>query len=168
MRTGPRAVSSQTIRALPVCARAIPARIDAIACPCHRLLHARLVKRLQQIVHTIHVKRADGVLVISRRKDNLRHRLGAPAPQAIVLHHLLDDCKPIQAGHLHIQKYQIRPVLLNQVDTLDSVRPLCNHVNAPHRIQKELKLLASQLFVVDDERGEVHAGLTQVAVEVRL
>ena len=54
-------------------------------------------------------------------------------------------------------------VLLNQLHSLDAVGSLRHDLHAAHLVEQVGQLLASQLFVVDDERGESHAGLKQNA-----
>ena len=48
-------------------------------------------------------------------------------------------------------------MLFDQLHALDSIRSLRNNVDAARGVQQELKFFPGQLFVVDDERGEVHA-----------
>ncbi len=53
-------------------------------------------------------------------------------------------------------------VLLDQVNGLNAVRSLRHHIHPAHLGQKIAKLVAGQLFVVDDERGDVHANRTSI------
>ena len=135
---------------------------DAAAHPLHGLLDARAVKRLQQVIDGVHVEGAHGVLVIGRGKDDLRQRLGVvrPWPRRFcraALHQPLDHGKAVQPRHLHIEKDQVGMVLLDQVNGLDAVGSLRHHIHAAHLVEQILQLVAGQLFVVDDERGDRHA-----------
>jgi hypothetical protein len=47
-------------------------------------------------------------------------------------------------------------VLLDQIDSFNAVRALGHHIHAAHRVQQVLQLVASQLFVIDNERGNIH------------
>src|ERR1017187_3142093 len=134
--------------------------------PLHRFNHAVAVKRLQQVIHCIHVESAHGVLVIGGSKDNLWQWLSFLAPTGaspcanfcpVAIHQPLDHRKSVQSRHLHIQKHQVGMVLLDQVHGLNAVGPLPNNFNVPHRVEQILQLFAGQLFVVDDERRDRHA-----------
>ena len=48
-------------------------------------------------------------------------------------------------------------MLLDQLHGFNAVGPLCHHLHAAHLAEQVPELVAGQLFVVDDERGEVHA-----------
>ncbi len=47
-------------------------------------------------------------------------------------------------------------VFLDQVHGLDAIGSLGHHFHAAHLGKQILELVASQLFVVDNERGEGH------------
>ena len=49
-------------------------------------------------------------------------------------------------------------MLFNQVHGLNAVSSLGHHVHAAHLFEQVLELVAGQLFVVDDERGDGQAG----------
>jgi hypothetical protein len=47
-------------------------------------------------------------------------------------------------------------VLLDQIHGFNPVGSLGNYINAAHGIEQILELIAGQLFVIDDERGDGH------------
>ena len=49
-------------------------------------------------------------------------------------------------------------MLLDEVDGLNAVRSLGNDIDAADGVEQVLELVAGQLFVVDDERGDGHSG----------
>ena len=69
----------------------------------------------------------------------------------------LEHGKTVQARHLHVEEDQVGTMFLDQVDGFDSVGSLGDHIHAAHGFEQVLELVAGQLFVVDDERGERHA-----------
>ncbi len=75
----------------------------------------------------------------------------------------LDDGKTVEAGHLHVKENQVGVVFLNQVDRFNAVGALGYNVDAAQSFEQVLELIASQLFVIDDEGGKRHP-----AVEARL
>jgi len=120
----------------------------------------RRVKGLQQIIDGIHVKGAHGVLIVGRRKNELRQCflfVAARSGHASFIDEALNHRKAVEARHLHIEKDQIRVLFLDQIDGLDAIRPLPDNLDVAHRIEQILQLFARQLFVVDDECGDCHA-----------
>ena len=135
---------------------------DARLYAVHSLDHAAAVEGLQQVIDRVHIEGADGVLVIGGGEDNLRQRRGfgcGVGGRMIALAKALDDGESVQAGHLHIEEDEVGMVLLDQVHGLDTVAALGYDVHAAHRLEKILELVAGQLFIVDDERGQGHVEL---------
>ncbi len=134
------------------------ARLGAI----HGFGDAGKVKGLEQVVDGVDVKGADGVLVEGRGKDELRQGCGVFLRArlcglgAIAIDESLNDSEPVLAGHLHIEKDKIGMVLVDEVDGLNAVGALGNHVHVAHRIEQVFELVAGQLFIVDNERGNGH------------
>ena len=70
-------------------------------------------------------------------------------------HFPLDDFfqhpEPVQAGHLHVQKYEVRRVLLDQRDGFHAVLPLADHIDLGKAFQEECQLVACRLLVIHDD-----------------
>ena len=62
---------------------------------------ARLVERLQDVVDGVHFERLHRIVVERRGEDDLRQA-------ELALHQLLDHAEPVEPGHLHIEKHQVR------------------------------------------------------------
>ncbi len=58
-------------------------------------------------------------------------------------------------------------MLLDQFHGLDAVGSLRHHLHAAHLAEQVLQLLAGQLFVVDDERGEGHVNQKRRQLDCR-
>ncbi len=86
--------------------------------------------------------RGAGVFARRRRLCGLR---------AIAIDEPLNDGETVLAGHLHIEKDQIGMVFVDEVDGLNAVRALGNHIHVADGIEQILELVAGQLFVVDYE-----------------
>ena len=107
------------------------------------LLDAGAVKGLEQIIDGVHVKGADGVLVISGGEDDLGHGLGIPAGLRLALfEEALDGGEAIEAGHLDVEEDEVGVVLGNEVHGLDAVAALGEHVDAADLIEEVLELFA--------------------------
>ena len=76
---------------------AVLARLQPHARPRQRLGQPLLAERLQQVVHRVHLERAQRVLVVGGREDH-RHLT------ADQLQHL----EAVQLRHLHVEEHQIR------------------------------------------------------------
>ena len=75
---------------------------------------------------------------------------------AIAIDEPLNHGEAVLAGHLHIEKDKIGMVLVDQIHGLNAVRALRNDIHIADRIKQVLELVAGQLFVVDNERGDGH------------
>jgi len=92
------------------------------------------------------------VVVERRRKNHVRH-----------FHFALDEffqnAKSIQPWHLHIQKYQVRRVFLDQSNGFHTVFSLPDHVDFRKTFQQVRQLVARRLFVIHDDGVYGHLGL---------
>ena len=71
-------------------------------------------------------------------------------------HYPLNHSKPIQPRHLHIEKDKVGSMRFNQLNGFDSVGSLRHHIHIPSRLKQVCKLVASQLFVVNNQCGNSH------------
>jgi hypothetical protein len=78
--------------------------------------------------------------------------------RTIAIDEPLNDGEPVLAGHLHVEKDEIGMVFVDEIDGLNAVRALGNDIYIPDGIEQVLELVASQLFVIDNERGDGHEG----------
>ena len=134
-------------------------RADVVDRPLQRQLEAGAVKGLEEVVNGVDVKGADGVLVIGRGEDDLGERVGFLAggeAGLVAVKQALDDGESVEAGHLDIEKNQVRMVLLDEVNGFNAVGSLGEDFDASDFVEEEAELVAGQLFVVDDEGGERH------------
>ena len=129
----------------------------------NRFYHTGAIKRLEKIVHGVHIEGTDSILVVGCSEDKLRQmrdglvcaiRLARFGPLA--LHQPLDDGKTILARHLHIEKDEIGMVLLDQIHGFDTVGALRHNIHVTHRVKQILELVAGELFVVDYECRKRH------------
>ena len=70
---------------------------------------AVLLDRLQQVVHRLQAKGFDGVLIKGCHENEMWQRFS-------LLPQLADHAHAVQAGHLYVQKHEIRLQLLDQID----------------------------------------------------
>ncbi len=83
------------------------------------------------------------------RKDNFGKR-------DLAVEQLLDYAKTVQARHLDVEKHQVRIVFADQGDGFQAVLALRDYVHIVQVLEQVGELVACQLFVVDDDRGEGH------------
>jgi hypothetical protein len=106
---------------------------------------ALLVEGLQQIIHRIDLERLHRILVKSSCEDDL-------GQGDLLVQQLLDDPEAVESGHLHIEKYEIGAVLLDQADRLEAVLALRHHVDVSGAFKQVGKFVAGELFIVHDYR----------------
>ena len=98
---------------------------------------------LEEIIEGIDLERFDGIAIIRRDK----HELG----QCLAADQVFDDLKAIEAGHLDVEKKQIRRELTDHVYRFDSVARLTDDIYLGNRLEEKTKFLARKLFIVDDQ-----------------
>ena len=132
---------------------------DAGAHALQGLFDAGAVEGLEEVVDGVYVKGADGVLVISGGEDDLGERMGFAGGAGLAeAEEALDGGEAIEAGHLDVEEDEIGVVLLNELDGLNAVAALGEDIDAADLVEEVAELFASELFVVDDEGGDGHAG----------
>ena len=82
-------------------------RTQRFPCPLDGFCQPLLIERLQDVVHGVHFERLHRVLIVGRGKNDVRHL-------ALAILQPLDDAEAVQPRHLHVQKHQVRIVLLDQ------------------------------------------------------
>ena len=75
---------------------------------------------------------------------------------AIFFQQVFDHREAVQAGHLDIEKYDIRVVGADEVDGLDTVLALGDHIHPARRVEQVSQLLARELFIIDDDGCHGH------------
>jgi hypothetical protein len=64
------------------------------------------------------------------------------------------DFKPAQAGHLNVEKYEIRLVLLNRTDCLDPIARLRHDLDAVDLLELIAELFPSEPLIVHDDYAQ--------------
>ena len=114
-----------------------------------RLRQPPLLDRLEQVINRIQLECLDRVLVEGGGEDHVRNfDLGFLVDQAP--HHF----QAILAGHGHIQKHEVRLVLLNQMQRLDAIARLGYHMNLGVGLQQESQLRPRQRLVIYHDRRD--------------
>ena len=116
----------------------------------YRLRHSLLVERLQQIIDGIDLERFHGILVKSRGENDL-------GQGNFLVEKLLDDAETVESGHLDVEKDQIRTVLFDEADGLETVLPLRHDVDVAVALKQVGKFIAGKLFIVHDYGGKGHS-----------
>ena len=124
-------------------------RLQHLARPRNGLGDARLVERLQDVVHGVYVKRLYGVLVKRRGKYDVGHF-------HLAFDDLFQHTKPVQSRHFYVQKYQIGRVFFDQGNGFHAVLSLPDYIDFREAFQKERELVARGLFVIHDDGVDRH------------
>ena len=90
---------------------------------------ARLVERLQDVVHGIYFESLNGVMIVGGGENDLRYR-------QLALDQFFDHAEAVEARHLHIEEHQIRLVLLDQRNGFEAVLALGDHVDLGKTLQQ--------------------------------
>jgi len=107
---------------------------------------AGAVEGLKQVVDGVHVKGADGVLVVGGGEDDQGQAL-----EATVVDKVFQNGEAIEAGHLDIEEDHVGLVLFDELDGFDAVGSLGENFDTADGLEQILQLFASQLLIVDDE-----------------
>ena len=83
----------------------------------------------------------------------------------LAVEQLLDYAETVQARHLDVEKHQVRIVFADQADRFQAILALRDHVHVVQVFEQIGELIARQLFVVDDDRGERHRVQSRAADE---
>jgi hypothetical protein len=106
----------------------------------HRRVDALRGVRLQDVVHGLHLERADGVFVEGGDEHGERHRLGPNRP-----HHV----EPASLGHLDVEEDHVRG---KRADGVHGARPrmcLAHHLDLGEVGEHASELASGRLLVVD-------------------
>jgi hypothetical protein len=74
----------------------------------------------------------------------------------VTIYDALDYREAIEAGHLNVEEDEVGMMLLDELDGLDSVCALGDDVDIRGGLEQVSQLIASELFVIDDEGGYRH------------
>ena len=130
---------------------ALPGFLETLAGAFDGLEDAVAIEGLQKVVDGVDVERADRVLVEGGGKDDLRELFAFAQ-----LNQFFEHREAIEARHLDVEKNHVGMMGADEVDGFDAVLALAEHVDAAGGIEEVFKLLAGQLFIVDDEGGDGH------------
>ena len=114
-----------------------------------QLWRCGLVERLQHVIDSVHLKGLNRVVFESRCENDWRHA-------QLALHELLYDAEAVKSGHLHVQKDEIRIVLLDERERFKPVFALRDHVDFRKAAQEKLQLVARGPLVVDNHCADSH------------
>jgi hypothetical protein len=124
-----------------------------------RVSKALVVKRLQQIVERMNLKRFQGILIKRRHKDHRLNVLSTDAPQHV---------KPIHLGHLNVEKDQIRRVRLDRFHRLTSIATLVKDLNLSISLEQQTKIAARQRLVVNNQSPDLSRHYAEVLNGIRI
>ena len=128
--------------------------------PLNRLGNSALVERLQHVVHGVHFERLHRVVIERRREHHVRD-FHFPFDK------LLEHAETVEAGHLHVQKHQVRRVLLDQRHGFHAVFSLPDQIDFGKTFQQKRQLIPRRLFVIHNNGVDGHVA-SQTAAEVAL
>ena len=80
-------------------------------------------KWFEQIVNSIDLERANRILIVRRRENNLRHT------HLSIRRERRDNIKPVHIRHVYIQKNQVRICELHEIDCLERIRAFAHDLN---------------------------------------
>src|SRR6266404_7645380 len=116
-------------------------QLDQLTRPPERLLEPLVVEWLNQIVDRGQIEGRHRV-IIRRREDYRRHRLRAD---------LADDLEPRLAGHLNVEKDEIRLQLADCCDGIESVVGAADDLDVALVGEQILEPLSRETLVVGDQ-----------------
>ena len=116
-------------------------------------MDARPCERLQQVIDRLHLEGTDRILVVSGGEDDVRRRRAER----------LQDLEAVHARHLHVEKYEIRSPLGDQLNRFHAVRRIADHVDVAELGEEPAQAVARELLVVDHERANARLGHHAVA-----
>src|SRR5438105_3074321 len=125
-----------------------------LAHPCECRGEARIVDRLQEVVHRTRLERLDGVLVVGGDEHHHRQRLLRQVRQHLETRH---------TGHLDVEEHEVRLVLLDGREGLAASRALRDDLEIGRVAQAQLDPAARQPLVVDDQGPDFHARAPRAA-----
>ena len=120
---------------------------------------AVLLNWLQDIIDGVHFEGLHGVIVERRREDDLRKF-------SFAVHQLLDHAEAVEARHLHVEKYEVRRMFLDEGEGFDAVFSLADEMHVGETFQQVSQFVARGLLVVDDERIDWHGAAPKDACKV--
>ena len=116
--------------------------LELLAGADERLLEALAVEWLEQVVERVDVEGAQRVVIEGGHEDDERHARGADG---------LDDLESAGAGHLDVEKDQVRLQASDGVDRLGAGGALGHEFQPVFGREERAQPLAGQRLVVGDE-----------------
>ena len=107
-----------------------------------RLVKTLPVERLQQVVERVHVEGAQGVVIEGGHEDDQRHARRADG---------FDDLESARAGHLYVEKDQVRFQASDGVDRVGAGGALGHQFQPVFGREERAQPLAGQRLVIGDE-----------------
>src|ERR1044072_5603404 len=92
----------------------------------------------------MYLKRAHGILMVSRHEDDVRRRLRIER---------LEHFEATQLGHLNVEKDKVRLKRLDRVNCFTTIRTLRYYLDFRIPGQHLANHFASEWFIVDDQRA---------------
>ena len=105
-------------------------------------MEALAVERLEQVVERVDVEGAQRVVIEGGHEDDERHARGADG---------FDDFEAAGAGHLHVEKDEVRLQASDGVDRVGAGGALGDELQPVFRREQRAQPLAGQRLVVGDE-----------------
>src|SRR5690242_14603847 len=105
------------------------------------------IKRLQQVVQSIHIKCLDGVFVKCRRKYHSRQPGWSDGIQ---------DFKAVAIGYANVEEHQIGNQARDGPARIVPVSTFCNDLEVCMLLEESANLLSGKRLVIDDEDTNRH------------
>ena len=105
-------------------------------------MEAVALEGLQQVIERPRLEGADRVLVVGGDEHDHRQALGGER---------LDHAEAVQQRHLHVEEYQVRPLLSDRVDRLAPVAAFADDLDVLLSAQGESDAAAGDRLVVNDQ-----------------
>jgi hypothetical protein len=98
----------------------------------------------------LHRKSLDGETVMGRHKDYFGTISGRES---------LDHFEAAETGHLHIQKYEIRMIAIDDFESLYAIAALPNDFDSAVTAEQQAQAFASKDLVIDDRYAQLRHDL---------
>ncbi len=120
---------------------------DHFTGPLHCHLQPLFLDRLEQIIERLPAKGFERILVVRGGENKMRQG-------NVGLAQLLNYSKTVQSWHLHIQKYDIRLEVFDQLDRFQPISSRGQQFHVGKFLQQIREFFARKLLVVDQYRRD--------------